>query len=61
MDTPRKNQIYYQIEWLSIEAEKVKEQMKKRPSKWRHLKDLERQIQGRRQLLESSKEELKEL
>lgn len=46
-----KDQIYYEIKWLSIEVEKVKEQMKKRPSKWRHLKDLERQIQELRKLL----------
>jgi hypothetical protein len=46
-----KYQIYHEIKWLSIEIEKVKEQMKKRPSKWRHLKDLERQIKERRQLL----------
>jgi hypothetical protein len=46
-----KEQIEYEIQWLLEKVEQVKEQMKKRPSKWRHLKDLERQIEERRKLL----------
>jgi len=46
-----KDQVQYEIQWLLEKAEQVKEQMKKRPSKWRHLKDLERQIEERRKLL----------
>lgn len=49
-----KSQIEHEIQWLLNEASKVKEQMKKRPSKWRHLRDIERQIEERKMKLQNS-------
>lgn len=46
-------QIKHEIQWLLNEAEKVKEQIKKRPSKWRHLKDIYRQIEERENKLKN--------
>lgn len=60
MSTPCKIQIgdsfpvsrcLHEIEWLQNEAEKVREQMKKRPSKIRHLRDIERQIRDHEEIL----------
>lgn len=31
--------------------EEVREQMKRKPSKWRHLKDLQRQVDDRKRIL----------
>lgn len=48
------HQINHEIQWLLNEAEKVKEQIKKRPSKWRHLKDIQRQIKERENKLKNN-------
>ena len=53
--TPKTEHEVYQlkceIKWLINECIKVKEQIKKRPSKIRHLNDLERQIKDREECI----------
>jgi hypothetical protein len=49
------NQCRAEIIWLEKEVERVREEMKKRSSKIKHLRDLERQIQERRNILPANK------
>jgi hypothetical protein len=36
-------QVQAEIRWLDQKIQQVKTEMQRRPSKWRHLRDLERQ------------------
>ena len=45
------SQVITEIAWLNKEIERVTELMKRRPSKARHLRDLERQKRDREQIL----------
>jgi len=45
------SQALHEISWLNREIEKVKEQMKKRPSKQRHLNDLLRRLKDKEEIL----------
>lgn len=45
-------QVYREIQWLLNKCIEVEEEMKRRPSKIRHLNDLERQIKEREEILE---------
>jgi hypothetical protein len=46
------SQVHAEIEWIDKEITRVSELMKRRPSKIRHLHDLERQKRDRQQILE---------
>lgn len=46
-------QMRHEIVWLDNKIEEVREQMKKRPSKIKHLRDLERQKQEKENWLNS--------
>lgn len=46
-------QIQAEIDWIEKEIEKVREQMKRKPSKWKHLADLIRQKDERLELLKN--------
>lgn len=46
-----REQVLSEIRWLSDKASEVREEMKRRPSKVRHLHDLERQIKDRKEIL----------
>ena len=48
------SQVHAEIAWLNREIERVTELMKRRPSKIRHLRDLERQKRDRQQILEAN-------
>jgi hypothetical protein len=50
-ETYPRSQVLHEISWLNQEIEKVKEQMKKRPSKQRHLNDLLRQLKDKEEIL----------
>ena len=50
-DTYPASQVKAEIKWLDQEIEKVKEQMKRKPSKIRHLNDLIRQREERIMIL----------
>ena len=45
-------QVRHEIKWLLNKCHEVEEEMKKRPSKIRHLNDLKRQIKDRKEILE---------
>lgn len=45
------SQVLAEIAWIDREMEKVREQMKRRPSKHRHLADLQRQRDQRTEIL----------
>jgi len=45
-------QVHREIQWLLNKCIEVEEEMKKRPSKIRHLNDLKRQIKEREEILE---------
>jgi hypothetical protein len=47
-------QVQAEIRWLDAEIMKVTKLMEKRPSKWRHLKDLQRQKNDRLEILSRS-------
>ena len=47
-------QVLAEIAWIDKEIEQVIELMKRRPSKIRHLRDLERQKRDRQQILETN-------
>lgn len=47
------SQVAHEIDWLDKEILKVKEEMKKRPSKIRHLRDLERQKSDRQTIIDN--------
>jgi hypothetical protein len=47
------SQVHAEIEWIDKEITRVSELMKRRPSKIRHLHDLERQKRDRLQILET--------
>jgi hypothetical protein len=49
------SQVIAEIAWIDREIERVTELMKRRPSKIRHLRDLERQKRDRQQILEANK------
>ena len=64
MSTPNKNkitelypetQVRAEIAWIEKEMEKVRVEMMRRPSKVRHLRDLERQKQDRVSIIERYK------
>jgi len=46
------SQVYAEIAWLDREIEKVTELIRRRPSKIRHLRDLERQKRDKQQTLQ---------
>ena len=46
------SQVQAEIAWLDREMDKVREQMKRRPSKRRHLADLQRQRDQRTDILD---------
>lgn len=46
------SQVQAEIAWLDREMDKVREQMKRRPSKRRHLADLQRQRDQRTEILD---------
>lgn len=48
------SQVLAEIAWINKEIERVTELMKRRPSKIRHLRDLERQKRERQQILEAN-------
>jgi chromosome segregation ATPase len=48
------SQVLAEIAWIDREIERVTELMKRRPSKIRHLRDLERQKRDRQQILEAN-------
>jgi hypothetical protein len=48
------SQVLAEIAWIDREIERVTELMKRRPSKIRHLSDLERQKRDRQQILEAN-------
>ena len=50
------SQVLAEIAWIDKEIERVTELMKRRPSKIRHLRDLERQKRDRQQILEANAE-----
>ena len=47
------SQVLAEIAWIDREIDRVTELMKRRPSKIRHLRDLERQKRDRQQILEA--------
>jgi len=49
-------QVYAEIAWLEKEIERVKLLMHRKPSKAKHLKDLQRQKQDRLDILERGEE-----
>lgn len=50
------SQVIAEIAWIDREIERVTEIMKRRPSKIRHLRDLERQKRDREQILQANAE-----
>lgn len=50
-DTYPASQVHAEIRWLNQKIEKVKEQMKRKPSKIHHLNDLIRQREERIMIL----------
>jgi hypothetical protein len=49
--TYTESQCRSELAWLETEADRVREEMTRRPSKIRHLRDLERQMQDHRNIL----------
>jgi hypothetical protein len=45
------DKVKHELDWLEREADKVREEMEKRPSKIRHLNDLKRQMQDKEVML----------
>lgn len=48
-----RSQVLAEIRWLDKEMDKVRELMKRKPSKIKHLRDLERQKRDKEQILEN--------
>jgi len=54
LDENQKRQFLVEIQWLKDKIEEIKPLLERKPSKIKHIRDLERQIEEREKIVEKS-------